>query len=78
MSNAPKLALRTKYGVKVTLYVCGKCFTEVQRAEILLRYPRGETVSAIAAALWSNRPRIERCLRKALELGVREALQDLR
>ena len=50
---------------------------QVQRAEILLRYHRGETVSAIAAALRSNRPRIERCLRKALELGVRGALQDL-
>jgi transposase len=50
---------------------------QVQRAEILLRYHRGETVSAIAAALRSNRPRIERCLRKALELGARGALQDL-
>ena len=50
---------------------------QVERAEILLRYHRGETVSAMAAALRTNRPRIERCLRKALELGVRGALQDL-
>jgi len=49
----------------------------VQRAEILLRYHRGETVSGIAAALCTNRPRVERCLAKALELGVRGALQDL-
>jgi len=49
----------------------------VQRAEILLRYHTGETVSAIAAALRSNRPRVERCIAKALELGVRSALKDL-
>ena len=49
----------------------------VQRAEILLRYHGGETVSGIAAALRTNRPRVERCLAKALELGVRGALQDL-
>lgn len=49
----------------------------VQRAEILLRYHTGETVSTIAAALRTNRPRVERCLAKALELGVRSALQDL-
>ena len=30
----------------------------VQRAEMLLRYHRGQTVSAIAAALRSNRPRV--------------------
>ena len=49
----------------------------VQRAEILLRYHSGETVSAIAAALRTNRPRVERSIAKALELGVRSALQDL-
>jgi len=49
----------------------------VQRAEILLRYHTGETVSAIAAALRTHRPKVERCIAKALELGVRAALQDL-
>jgi hypothetical protein len=49
----------------------------VARAEILLRYHVGETVSGIAAALRTNRPRVERCIAKALELGVRGALQDL-
>lgn len=49
----------------------------VERAEILLRYYQGETVSGIAAALRTNRPRVERCVAKALELGVRGALQDL-
>jgi len=50
---------------------------KVQRAQILLRYHTGDTVSTIAAALGTNRPRVERCLAKALELGVRSALQDL-
>jgi len=49
----------------------------VQRAEILLRYHTGETVSGIAAALRTNRPRVERCIAKALALGARSALQDL-
>lgn len=49
----------------------------VQRAEILLRYHGGETVSRIATALRTNRPRVERCIAKALGLGVRGALQDL-
>ena len=49
----------------------------VQRAQILLRYAQGETVSAIAAALDTNRPKVKRCISKALQLGVRAALQDL-
>ena len=49
----------------------------VQRAQILLRYHQGHTVSAIAAELHSNRPKVERCIGKALELGFRAALKDL-
>jgi transposase len=49
----------------------------VQRAQILLRYAEGQTVSAVAQALHTNRPRVERCVAKALELGVRAALRDL-
>ena len=49
----------------------------VQRAQMLLRYAEGQTVSAIAAALDTNRPKVERCISKSLELGVQAALQDL-
>ena len=49
----------------------------VERAKILLRYNQGATVSSIASELRTNRPRVERCLSKALELGVRAALEDL-
>jgi hypothetical protein len=51
--------------------------TRVQRAQILQRYAGGQTVSAIAAALHTNRPKVERCVSKALELGFRAALRDL-
>jgi len=50
---------------------------KVQRAQILLRYYQGDTISAIAAALRTNRPKVERCIAKALQLGVRTALEDL-
>jgi hypothetical protein len=49
----------------------------VQRASILLRYHAGDTVSEIARSLATNRPRVERCVSKALELGVTQALADL-
>jgi transposase len=49
----------------------------VQRAAILLRYHAGDTVSEIARNLAMNRPRVERCVSKALDLGVAQALADL-
>jgi transposase len=49
----------------------------VQRAQMLLGYAAGQTISAVAQALHTNRPRVERCVSKALEFGVRVALHDL-
>src|SRR6266704_3506307 len=49
----------------------------VHRASILLRYHAGHTVSEIARSLATNRPRVERCVSKALDLGVTQALADL-
>jgi transposase len=49
----------------------------VQRASMLLRYQAGDTVSEIARALATNRPRVERCVSKALDLGMAQALADL-
>ena len=49
----------------------------VQRASILLRYHAGGTISEIARALNTNRPRVERCVSKALDLGIAQALTDL-
>jgi len=49
----------------------------VQRAQILLAYAAGESVSAIARRLGTNRPKVERCLDKALQFGALAALDDL-
>ena len=50
----------------------------VQRASILLRYHAGDTVSEIAGALGTNRPRVERCVSKALDLGYAQELWTTR
>ena len=50
---------------------------KVQRAEILLAFSAGETVSAIARRLATNRPKVERCINRALQLGLLPALSDL-
>jgi transposase len=49
----------------------------VERAQMLLKYAQGGTVSGIARDLRTNRPRVERCLNKALQLGAWAALSDL-
>jgi len=48
-----------------------------ERARILLAYAAGETVSAIARQMRTNRPKVERCIQKALDLGPKAALRDL-
>ena len=49
----------------------------IERARILLAFVGGETVSAIARSLHVDRPKVERCLDKAVQLGVAAALGDL-
>jgi transposase len=49
----------------------------VERAKILLEYAAGVSVSAIARKLAMNRPKVYRCIDKALEVGVLSALRDL-
>ena len=49
----------------------------VERARILLAYAGGRTVSAIARDLGTNRPKVERCVDKGLQLGPLAALGDL-
>jgi len=48
----------------------------VERATMLLAYAHGETISAIARALHTNRPKVERCIDKALQWGALSALAD--
>ena len=49
----------------------------VERARILLAYAGGQTVSAIARDLGTNRPKVGRCVDKGLQLGPLAALGDL-
>ena len=49
----------------------------VERARILLAYAGGQTVSAIARELGTNRPKVERCVDKGLQMGPLAALGDL-
>ena len=48
-----------------------------KRARILLNYAAGKSVSAIARELRTNRPKVERCVDKGLQLGALAALGDL-
>ena len=49
----------------------------VARASMMLEYASGASVSGIARALTTNRPRVERCLDKALQMGPLSALSDM-
>jgi len=51
--------------------------SRVERARILLGYASGESVSSIARLLRTNRPKVERCIDKALGLGALAALSDM-
>jgi transposase len=51
--------------------------SSVERAEMLLGYAGGEAISSIVKRLGTNRPKVERCIDKALELGALAALSDL-
>ena len=49
---------------------------EVQRAEILLKYADGKTISAINKELHVSRPSIYKCIDKALAAGIETGLKD--
>ena len=49
----------------------------VIRANILLKYHQGKTVTQIAREMNTNRPLVERCINKGLAYGVLQGLRDL-
>lgn len=49
----------------------------VQRANILLKYAKGQRITQIAQDMATNRPLVERCIDKALAFGPLQALHDL-
>lgn len=50
---------------------------KVDRAVMLLDYTEGYSISSIARKLLANRPKVERCIDKALRYGPLPALEDL-
>jgi len=73
--------LKIDQEVKDKLEQISKSRTEssnrIERAKMMLEYSRGTTVSEIARQLLTNRPKVERCIDKALQLGALTALDDL-
>ncbi len=51
--------------------------SRVERAKMLLKYCEGVSINAIARQLLTNRPKVERCIDKALQIGGIAALDDL-
>ena len=51
--------------------------SKVERAKIILYYSRNKKINNISKMLNTNRPKIERCIDKALNLGVMNSLKDL-
>jgi transposase len=49
----------------------------IERARILLAFAGGDTISAIARQFRTNRMKVERCVNKAIQLGVMASLDDL-
>jgi len=50
---------------------------KIERAKMILLKLQGETISSIARTLSTNRPKIERTINKAIEMGFEAALDDL-
>ena len=63
------------------LVLCSHSRTEgaarVHRAKVLLAYHAGDSISKIAREMRTNRPKVERTIQRALDYGIRAALQDL-
>ena len=51
--------------------------TRIERAGVLLSFHEGETVSAIAKKFKTNRPKVDRTIDRALQVGALPSLDDL-
>src|SRR5574342_1220184 len=79
VSQRPKLNLSVEEIKKLDRIVHARTesVARIERAKMLLAYYQNETISSIAAQLKTNRPKVERCIGKALDCGVEVALNDL-
>jgi transposase len=76
-----KPRLNLSEAVKGKLEAIGRSRTKAsrmaERARILLAYAEGRSVSTIAEQLYLTRPKVNRCVNKALQLGALASLADL-
>jgi len=81
MRKTKKAKLNPTDDEKVDLMRIAKSNTfphrEVIRANILLQYMEGKSITGIAESLNTNRPLVERCIDKAIAFGIKTALKDL-
>jgi len=79
--ESQRAKLKLSAGIKEKLTLISRSHTEsiqqVQRSKMMLAYEEGKTISEIARRLHTNRPKVERCIAKALQLGALAALEDL-
>ena len=78
-SRKPKLILSNE--IRGKLEAIGRSRTKAtrtaERARILLAYAEGRSVGAIAEQWHLTRPKVNRCVNKALQLGAVASLSDL-
>jgi transposase len=79
VSRRAKLSLTEEEQVWLELIAQSRTETvsRVERAQFLLKYSQGQSISAIAKGMNTNRPKVERCISKSLQFGLEIALQDL-
>lgn len=78
-SKRPPLRLTPEETARLTLVA--KSRTEgascIQRARLILAYASGESISSLASRFRTNRPKVDRCIDKALQVGAVPSLRDL-
>jgi len=79
ISRRPKLELEEKMVQELESISKSRkqSHSKVIRANILLLYHKGKTISAIARELNITRPTVMLCINKALGFGIYNALNDL-
>jgi transposase len=77
-SGRPALVLTSEHAVRLKELAASRTAPsrEVERAKILLGYASGSTVTELQRDLGFDRPRIYRCIDKALAAGVQAGLKD--
>lgn len=78
-SQKPALALtaEVRERLEALTRARGEPFQRVERARVLLAFADGDAVSSIARRMRTNRPRVERTINRALQVGVLASLEDL-